>query len=113
MARDHQSWAVRAVWNTGGPRSGHPDNTLYFKYTGGIAPTPTEMTGIMNAVWTFWNGASGGTGKLTYHMGPQVVRATNSVLLDLYDLDLADDRHHFGSPVQTLQKTPGSSGSAA
>jgi len=107
MSRDHQSWAARIVWTTGGPKSNTTNNTLYFKYTGGIAPTPTEMSGIADTAFKFFNGAAGGTGTITYFMGPQVKRGSNQALVDLYDLDLADPRHHFGSPVATYQKSPG------
>jgi hypothetical protein len=33
-------------------------------------------------------------------------------MLDVYNLDLLDDKHHFGSPVQTYLKTPGTPGTS-
>lgn len=107
MARDGLSAAVRVVWPTTGPKSGTTSNTLYARWIGVGTPSTTDYDTAMADIWKFFNGASGGTGTITYYLGPQIYRATNSVLMDAYSMDLASTNNVFGSPVRTAQKTPG------
>lgn len=109
MARDGKSVAVRVIWPTTGPKSGTTSNTFYARWTGAGVPVFSDVANLMNDVWKFLNGASGGAGTITFYLGPQIYRATNSVLMDAYSMDLASTTNIFGAPIYTLQKTPGAS----
>src|SRR5215471_5939413 len=112
MARDGLSAAFRVNWTCSGPKSRIVTNTFYAKWFNAGVPGMSDYSAACNDVWTFFHGTAGGSTTIEYYLGPQIYRASNSVLIDAYSLDLTNTGHYFGSPVFTVQKTPTNAGSS-
>lgn len=112
MARDGNSWAVKTIFTTAGPKSGKTSSEFHFIWdtVSNGQPLNTDLANLHTSVQHFWNGTAGGATTVGYYMGPQVYRGSNGTEIASYNLDLLADgppANHYGSPVNITNFTLG------
>ncbi len=111
MARDPMRLVARAIIACSGDASGKISNDFAFVFLGTVSPTVSDWDNIANRVIDFYNLSRGGTGPIASRLGPQVSRVTNACEVAVYQIDMADPHHYFGSPVHVVPFTMGATSS--
>lgn len=107
MAPSNTSYHVRVNFAAKSQPSNYITNGWNVLWNGTGTPTTTDLTTAANDIWSFYNSVFGGSNSISQFLGIQCSRVTNDVIIDVYNVDLLDDRHHLGTPVLTLLKTLG------
>jgi hypothetical protein len=99
MARDHKHYAARVTHLCAGDDSGSVSNTFMFRFTGAGVPSSTNLDDLATQAIAMYNTGPGTNPALGALLGPQFPRVANTSEVAIYDLDLADPAHAYGSPV--------------
>jgi hypothetical protein len=100
--RDGTKFACKAVFLCAGPKSGKISNEFHFVWQGPGTATLTDFGNLATDVAGFYNTMVVATGSnVATFLGNQFSRATNLSAVDVYDIDTANPRDYYGTPVAT------------
>jgi hypothetical protein len=69
-------------------------------------PATSDLNAVATATKGFWNTTPPlSTNPVGYYISSSVARDVNACLIDMYNLNLTDPHHYYGSPVYTLPFT--------
>jgi hypothetical protein len=107
VARDPKKLVARATIACSGDKSGKISNDFAFQFLGTVDPTSSDWDNIANRVKDFYNLTRGVDTPICQWLSPAVSRVTNQCEIAIYQIDLADPHHYFGSPVHVVPWTMG------